>query len=343
MGSITYTNLITDIGSSKIKNLYLFYGFETLLINDAVLKICERFVSPGFKNINFLKFEGPVLDREELINACETLPFMDERKIILVRGCSLFKSSKSGKDGDEENDNGGICEYLERLPGTVILILISDEGVDKRKKLYNTIKKYGDTVEFNQLKGQELLKWVYNEFKQYGKTICSGDVQYLISRINGSLEYIKNEVNKLVYYSGDRVEVSSKDIDAVVPKSLETNIFQLVDMISGKNPGAALLLLNELILESEPPAMILFMISRQYRLILNTKLYSMKGYSSQEIMNSLGVQPFVYTKLSSLAKQYTEEQLLEKLSHCLEVDGIIKKGKMDPRFALESLIVRFSK
>jgi DNA polymerase-3 subunit delta len=127
------------------------------------------------------------------------------------------------------------------------------------------------------------------------------------------------------------------------PVPLESNVFQLVDSISYINPGTALSILNDLLLDSEPIPVILAMIIRQFRLLLNTKLLIQKGYSVQDLGSKLGVPPFISSSLYKLSSKYTEKQLENRLKCCLNTDAAIKSGKMEQRLALESLIVEFAR
>ena len=121
------------------------------------------------------------------------------------------------------------------------------------------------------------------------------------------------------------------------------NIFQLVDSVAGRKPGQALKILNELILNGEPIPIILTMIIRQYRLMLNSKLLSMKGYSGSEISRNLSLNPYVGSKIIQLSSKYTVDQLEQRLKMCLNADYSIKTGNTEQRIAVECLIVEFAK
>lgn len=79
--NLTYSSIVNNIRENKINNLYLFYGSESLLIKDAMNRIEKKILNPSLKDINFIKFEGSVSAIDAIINACETLPFMDSKKI----------------------------------------------------------------------------------------------------------------------------------------------------------------------------------------------------------------------------------------------------------------------
>lgn len=341
---MTYNSVISDIDNNKLKNLYLFFGQEGLLINDVLLRIRKKVVNPSLESLNYIKLDGSDLNYETLVNACETLPFMDNKKVVVINDVNIFKAKKTEKDNDEDDGSKSeLCNYFGQIPETTILILVAGEQVDKRRKVYNSIKKNGDIVEFKQLKNQELIKWISKGFELAGKVISNDDARYFSERVQGNLEDVTNEINKLCSYSGNNKKITQGDIDIVVPKSLEINIFRLVDSIAMKNPSDALLTFNELLLDSEPIPVILTMIIRQYRLLLNTKLLADKGYTGQEIMSKLSLPSFVFMGLVKLTKKYSESQIQERLKKCLEADTAIKTGRMDPRLSIEALIVEFTR
>lgn len=339
-----YYSIVSDIENNKIRNLYLFHGSETLLMNDVLSRITKRVLAQSFISLNFIKIDGSDVTYDALINACETLPFMDEKKIVSINDCIFFKGKKSKKDdAGEDRQFDSLCDYISRIPDTTILIFLVYGELDKRKKLFNQVKKYGDIVEFGPLKGEELIKWIIKEFGKLDKTIAKKEAVYFADRVIGSLNDTLNEINKLCSYIGKRNTIQKSDIDAVVPKTLEMNIFQLVDAVSANNPDQALLILNELLLDSEPVPLILSMIIRQFRLLLSIKLLNQKGYSNTEAAEKLGLKPFVFSNLQKVSSSFTEAKLQERLMRCLETDGAIKKGKMEQRIAIESLMVEFAK
>ncbi|MDI6617402.1 MAG: DNA polymerase III subunit delta [Clostridiales bacterium] len=338
-----YRSLLSDLDRGRFKNVYLFFGPETFLINDAVKRFIDKFVSNDFKNLNFIRLNYNSIDFNDIVNACETLPFMDKKKIVVVDDCSFFKSSRTDKDTASDKHSPGISKYIPGLPDTTILILIAGAEVDKRLKAYSAVKKIGDIVEFSPLKGQEMAMWIEGRLKSQGKKISGADAFYFSERVLDSLFDAENEIQKMCAYVGERIQITRDDIDALVPKSLEANVFQLVDSISEKNTGKALYLFNELLLDSEPIPLILAMIIRQYRLLLHTKLLSAKKLSSQEIANRLSVRFFVCSKLQKIIKKYTESDIQKRLYRCLDTDAAIKSGKADQRIAIETLIVEFSR
>ncbi|KPU44133.1 DNA polymerase III subunit delta [Oxobacter pfennigii] len=339
----TYDSLIDSVNEGNIKKLYLFYGSELILINEALSALERKAVKPDFKSLNYSKLDASDIAYDTLVNACETMPFMDERRMVVINNCSLFKSKRQRKeDNFEDTDIDDLCTYIASIPETTVLVFTAGKEIDRKKKIYNTVKKHGCIAEFNFPQGNELLSFVVREFKRLNKIIGKAEISYLISRVPGSLNDILNEIKKISSYIGERGEIKREDIDAVVVNTLEMNVFQLVDSVSLKNPSKALYILNELIIESQPIPVILSMIIRQYRMLLNIKLMTQKGYSNAEISQKLSLNIYVVSGIKKILPNYSEDQIIKRLKRCLDADLAIKTGRMDSRITIEALIVELA-
>jgi len=80
-------------------------------------------------------------------------------------------------------------------------------------------------------------------------------------------------------------------------------------------------------------------LSNQVKNILSAKLLLEEGYNSKMIASKIGIHPFVAQKCADQSRHYTIRQLKELLNHFLEMDHMIKSGKINDRLALELLIV----
>lgn len=340
-GKLSYRDVIADIEAGRIKNLYLFYGSETYLIRDAVSRIERKIIDPAFSSLNYINIEDEAVSYDSIVNSSETLPLMGKRKLVTIRGSGYFKPGKGGSGAGGSMDD--LCRYLSSVPDTTVLIFIEGTDVDRRKKIYNCVKKYGAPIEFGPLKGDSLTGWVMEQFGRQRKSINRADVSYLTARVRGTLEDLATEISKLVSYSGAEDKITRRDIDAVIPKSLELNIFQLVDSVTQKKPGRALSILNDLLLDGEPSPVILTMIIRQYRLILKCRLMLDRGYSTSEIGSKLGLKPFIAGNLLRTARCYSVSDAERRLRQCLDADISIKTGRMDQRIAIEMLIAESAK
>ncbi|MBF8982021.1 DNA polymerase III subunit delta [Lutibacter sp. B2] len=344
---MNYIELLKSLKEDKLEQLYLFCGKEYYLIEKTISTIKDDLVDKDFQALNYQLIDGQNTSVDFILNACETLPFMREKRVVIIKNFECFFSKRKNINEDGEKK---IAEYLSEMPKSTYLFFLVTEEIDKRKKLFKSIKKCGRIIEFNKLSGTELHKWIVKMFKKRNKSISNKEGSLLIEVVGyedrnsiKTLKDLENEIEKLSSYVGERDYITCQDIETISPKSLENNIFTLVESIGENKTDQALLLLNDMLLQGESEVKILYMIIRQFRHLYQIKLMINQGYTNIGIGPKLKLQPFVVTKYIRQVKHFNIEALKEVLEECLYTDANIKQGKINPRLGIELLIGKFSK
>lgn len=336
-----YKEILNDIKNNSLKNVYLFYGEETYLIDFCIQTIKEKYIKPSFETLNFISIDGKQVDANEVSNAAETLPFMSDKKIVVVNNPLWFSNKAKAEDIEE------ISHYIEKPSNSTILIFVlTSESIDKRKKVFKTIKKNNGTIEFSKIKGSELERWIKKEFKSKNKIIDESSIDkiidltgYLNNNNEITLYDLKNEIQKIINYIGQNEKVEEKTIEKVLIKSLQANIFELVDMLGEMRFDKAISVFNTMILNNEPCALIIHMITRQFRLLLMARILEAKGYSIGELAKKMKVPNFVARKTVNKSKNFSIIELKNSLEQCILTDRDIKKGKIEQILGVEMLIM----
>jgi DNA polymerase III subunit delta len=330
-----------DIKNKKIKNLYLFYGPEEYLTKYYLESIEKLLLSEDMKTLNRIILDGKV-DIKKIIEACETMPVFSEKKVVIVKNSGLLKAKKKTEDDSKgKGADDSLSSYLTGMPEYTCLIFYEEE-IDKRVKVIDTIKKNGLIVEFSFQKPAELVRWVVKAFKSYGKDIDTFSASQFVENCEQGMTEILNEINKVALYLGDKTKVTDSVIEKICTKSIKGRIFDLTDAIAEKNAGKSLKLLNDMIVLKEPIPKILFMITRQFRQILEMKLLNNEGLNTSLSASKMGITPYAAGKIAKQTKSFDVETLKEAIEESLEMDLAIKTGKIDERIAVELLISRFS-
>ncbi|MDF2548128.1 MAG: holA [Anaerosolibacter sp.] len=343
---MSYKDVMTDLKNNQLSHIYLFHGTEFYLVDHAVGGIKNKLIDDGFSDLNYQVIDGKDTTVDQIINACETLPFMGEARLVIIKDLECFAGKRKNISEDEEKR---LIEYLSNIASTTYVLFTVTEGLDKRKKIVKDIGKYGKLIAFDKMDGTDLSKWIAKSFGKYGKKINEKDIQgfievsgYLEKSSNKNLKDLENEIKKISDYMGDQTVVSRKEIELLAPKTIENNIFSLVESIGEKNSEKALLMLSDMLLEGEPEIRILFMITRQFRLLYQIKLMESQGYTPMAIGPKLGLQQFVIKKYLKQTLNFDKNTLQKALYKCLETDHDIKKGKIPPRLGMELLISEFA-
>lgn len=87
---------------------------------------------------------------------------------------------------------------------------------------------------------------------------------------------------------------------------------------------------------------ILFLIGRQFNLLMQVKELKKKGYDDRKIGEKTGLHGFIVKKYVTQAARFSMEELKEALTACVEADEAVKTGKMNDVMSVELLIIRYS-
>lgn len=337
-----YKKFKSDLKEKK-SNIYLVYGRETFLI-DEILNISKMLVNETTKDFNYQIIDENNMSLDYIKSSIETLPLMDDKRVIVIKDMDAFKGNSKFISKDEEEI---LLNYLKNIPKETIIIFLSYFRVDKRKKFFKDLKKISKELDCEKLKDDELFSWVKKKFKENKINIENSNLIYFIKNQDyidkdsqKTLYDLENEIKKIKDFVQDS-EVTKEIIDKLIPKKSDTDIFKFVDAIGNKNPNLALKSLNDMIEDGKSPLMILAMVSRQFRLILQVKELSSYGYSNKVIGQKLSLHIFVVSKVLKQSSNFTADIILKIINECLEIDYSIKTGLIKDKIALELLISKY--
>ncbi len=339
-----YQDAIKEIDNNKIAKVYLLHGEEIYLRNLFIKKLQNKIINQDFEDLNLHSIENKNYTLEKLIDACETLPFMSEKKLLLVRDLEFFQSKKRNLSEKEEK---GLIEYIEKIPDTICLVFYGFTSVDARKKIVKEIKKHGRVIDFKKLNIRELRQWIDNRFKAYNKKMDNKCMEYFLENIDyvgknstQNLLDIEHELEKVISFIGDRNRVEIEDFKSVLSSSFQNDIFKLLDAIEKKQANEAMKRLNHMLNQGEPLMRISATLGNHIRNLIKVKLLLEDGYSSKLIASKLGMHPFVVLNCARQSRGFTMVELKNLLKLFLEMDIATKTGRMKDTIAIELFVLQ---
>lgn len=314
---------------------YLFYGTETYLIKNYEEALTEAILPPGADGLNFDVLEGKKATAAAIMDAAETLPFLNDRRLVLVRGSEFFQKGGRKEEGEF------LVDFMNHLPETTCLLFI-EEKAEKNNRLYKAVAKNGMAVDFQPLTEKEIISWLKKSCKGQGLTLADSTAVYLLRKTDNSMENLERELGKLTAYKAGDGEITREDIDDVCSVSLEARIFDLVRAVAEGKTEQTMELYRNLLRMKESPFLVLSLVTRQFRLILESALLSAQGDPNAEIAAKLVIREFAVRDYLKQSKSFSGEQLQEALRDCLQTDLDIKNGQMEEEMAVELLLLRWS-
>lgn len=315
---------------------YLFYGTEAFLIRDYEKALMQALLPSGAEMMNYDSFEEKRATAAAIMDAAETLPFMNEKRLVTVKNSGFFQKGGRKEEGEKLKD------FLAALPESTCLLFL-EEKAEKNNGLYKSVVKYGQAVEFKRPTEKELAAWVRKTFRGNGIAISEAVAGLFLQTVDQDMENIDREMQKLIAYKEGQGEIQPEDIRTVCTVSLEAKVFDLVRAVAEKKPEKALQIYHSLILLKESPYMVLSLISRQFRMILQSMLLSQAGMTNSAIAEKLELRDFAVRGYLQQARRFPAEGWEQALKDCLETDLAIKSGRMGEEMAVEFLILKYSR
>ena len=272
-----------DIKAGDFKKVYLLYGQERYLIKQYRDKLIKAMVSEG-DSMNFSSFEGDGINQKEIIDLAETLPFFADKRVILIEDAGIFS-----KAGDE------LGEYLKNSPESTHFIFV-EESVDKRSKLYKAAAKCGNPVEFKEQTDETLARWIGMRIRKDGKGMSQAAYNSFIEKTGTDMENIDKELEKLLCYCMDKDVIELSDVETVTTEQITNKVFEMVDAIASHKQKRALELYYDLLALKEPAMRIMYLISRQFNILMNVKAMTNKGFGNKDIASKAGCPEWAVRK-----------------------------------------------
>jgi DNA polymerase-3 subunit delta len=290
-------------------------------------RLIDQALSPDERPLNLDVLDGAT-PASELLTRLDTAPFFGPSRVVVVRRLEVMRDA----------DHDALVAYLERGDSPTVGIFVARE-LDRRRRLFLTFRKVATIIECRPLPPRDLSAWVTEHFRALGKRPAPGAAESLVALSGTGLRDLDHEVEKVAAYVGDQPQVTRADVEAIATRIGEASIFTLVDAVGGHRAPAALRALHD-ILSTHEPLQVLFMIARQFRLILRAHGFTHRVRSEIDLAERLSVHPYVARKVAEQARGYRVEQFPGIFSDLEAADHAVKTG-MPPRLVLETLIVRF--
>ncbi len=291
------------------------YFIETDNLDILFLKVNEIIKNNQLNIDNLITYDMEEVNILDAIQDLDTYSLFNEQKIVLCKNCSFLSSIKS----EIEHNIESLEKYLNNQNPNNILILSVNKS-DGKKNIVKLIKEKCQVIETNI----DIFKYIKDYTKGY--TIKDDVIRYLMINTNDDITHITNELEKLMALKDSEKEITKEDIDLIVIKKIDSNIFDLIDAIISKNKEKSLRIYNEMINYGEDIFKIFVSLSNQIRLIYQVKV--LKNLTNDEIADKLKLKNVKQVAaLRYKIDKYTNSELTSYLHKLAIMDEEIKLGK----------------
>ena len=332
---MTWNEFYQALKTNDLAPVYLFVGPEAYIKREALEALRRQLLPPGLEALNDATLEG--VTAQQITDACETMPMMCEKRIVTVRDWAPLMP---GKAKNEEAEAERMQAWLENPPESCVLVFYMRGEMDGRKKLSTLLKKKASVVDFQLLTDPELSRWCARRLKPLGKRLSPAALNTLTYIAGRELTRLSGELDKLADYLGsEREEITAADVRAIVPASLEYNVFELLNSLLQGDVKRGQQTVNSLLQGGQTTMGILAMLTRQIRQLTHMKVALDAGTPVQAVQNQLKLHPYAAKQTARQCAGLSADWLTALYEKCVTLDYEVKSGRLRDKDALDLLVM----
>ena len=116
----------------------------------------------------------------------------------------------------------------------------------------------------------------------------------------------------------------------------------MIEAVAAKRQKQALDYYYDLLALKEPPMRILYLLARQFKLLLEVKDLMGRGNDKAQIAKTAKLHPFVAGKYMQQCRTFSKAELRDIMEEAASTEEMVKTGRMNDVMSVEIFIVKFS-
>jgi DNA polymerase III subunit delta len=311
---------------TDLKPVYLIHGPEELLLEQAVDRLKQRLSAVADLDFNLDVFDGDTAQPDEVIAAANTLPFMSERRLVVLRRADRMTADALGM----------IAEYAADPNPDTTLVLVASK-IARNLRIYKAVDALGGVAEYKAPAKRDYARTVVGMFADKGKRVGLDAAEVLVRAVGYDLRKLSVEIDKVISFTGDESTLSRDEIEQVMSTTAPTSIFDFLDALGSRDCREAMRLLSALLAEGESVHGVHAMGVRHIRNLLSASALLERddgGSAIGLISREVGVREWQARNLAAQARRFSSQELVGALRAAAESEGKMKTSR-DPRLAFE--------
>ncbi len=361
MSEFVVTPASGDAWLAVRQRAYLLCGDDDQSILDAARSIQERFLEEDAADFDLDDLDAETTPIEDIIGSIQREPLLGDVRMVVVRAAGILRRRDKARSADL------LADAIRQLgPRSCLVLIKRPTGEVTRKgaailtaKLDSAVRDVGAIVRCPALDQEGMVRWIEQYVAQCGKSITKEAAHRLVARGSPDRIAVGHDLDRLIAYIGSRKRIEASDVHALVAQDPEDVMFRLVDAISSRRTGEALMLLRAASrYETRPHALagrFLALVERQLRLLYQARELRSLGVGMselrtlpQEIAADLPNDASIVSmswRASSYARdaaQWTRAELVQAFGLLVQCDAANKgdeAGHENPLANLEQLVI----
>ena len=294
-------------------------------------------------DLNYSYFDMKEASYAEVELDLVSLPFFADEKIVILDHLLDLTTTKKRYLTDE--DLKQFENYLENPSESTRLVIIAEGKLDSKRRLVKLLKRDSQIIEATTPKEQDLKRYFSSQAQELGLQFVGDSLDQLLLKSGYDFGESQKNLALLQAYKEDG-QITLEEIEEVVPKSLQDNIFDLTQMILKRQIDQARNLVKDLRLQGEDEIKLIAILLSQFRMFSQVKIFSEEGQSESQIVASLSelsgrkVNPYQVKFALRDSRRLSLSFLKQAMMTFIEADYAIKSGTYEKDYLFDLALLK---
>ena len=294
-------------------------------------------------DLNYSYFDMKEASYAEVELDLVSLPFFADEKIVILDHLLDLTTAKKRNLTDE--DLKQFENYLENPSESTRLVIFAEGKLDSKRRLVKLLKRDAQIIEATTPKEQDLKRYFSGQAQELGLHFVGDSLDQLLLKSGYDFGESHKNLALLQAYK-ENGQITLEDIEEVVPKSLQDNIFDLTQMILKRQIDQARNLVKDLRLQGEDEIKLIAILLGQFRMFSQVKIFSEEGQSESQIVVSLSdlsgrkVNPYQVKFALRDSRRLSLSFLKQTMMTFIETDYAIKSGTYEKDYLFDLALLK---
>ncbi|HIJ69981.1 MAG TPA: DNA polymerase III subunit delta [Planctomycetes bacterium] len=311
------------------KSVCVVCGKDEFLVANRCEALVDELLTPEQRPMCLYQPRADEVAAADVFDELRTLPFLADRRVVLIRDADKFVSA-----------NRGILEKYFDDPSPTGVLILTVASWPGNTKLAKKLPKVGELVKVTDIARRSLAGYVAGYTRdKHGKTFAPGAAQLLVELAGDEPGRLCSEADKLAMYVGDEKNVTVKDVEALTGRNRMFNAFAVIDAVTEGNVAAAVgRLRNMFASDKQAEYKVVGAFAYHFRRMFKAAAMLDKGANRNQVARQLGLWHNVDGFFGQISR-ISLKGIGCVLTRLARIDYLTKTGQADVKIAVEQLIL----
>lgn len=320
--------------SKNLAPIYIVSGDELLLAQEATDLIRHAAVKAGFTERTLIVADTSAEWSRSLYANTQSMSLFATKQIIELNMCNTKFTA---------NNTKALQEYVEKPQADIVLIIRTNkiDGKTEKAAWFQALEKKSVYFAIWPIPAAQLPQWVSQRAKKSGINLSKDTAELIAHQAEGNLLAAAQEVEKMgLLYCNRQTDENYQPANTTENDNARFNVFDLVDSTLMGNNSRSLRILRSLEAEDTEPTLILWALTREFRMLADMLAQLKQGTTLSSLFNKFHIFEKRQASIRAFLQKYSLEKCWNLLLHAAQVDRIIKGAeKGNAWIELENIVL----